>query len=157
MKLTKKKTKNMKINWGYRIAILYIGFVGLIAYFVTRSLNEKIDLVATDYYAQELKYQDKIESIQRNDELQQPTMIDYDGNGLSVVFPEELKNSNIQGTIHLFRPSDNTKDIDVAIKPGTDLVQHISSSELMKGMYRVKVEYTAGGKSYFTEKQVVIK
>ncbi|MBL0070976.1 MAG: FixH family protein [Bacteroidetes bacterium] len=59
----------MKISWGYRVMFLYIGFAGLIIYFVTRSINEKVDLVTPDYYAQELKFQDKIESINRNNEL----------------------------------------------------------------------------------------
>ncbi|HMT29420.1 MAG TPA: FixH family protein [Bacteroidia bacterium] len=147
----------MKISWGYRVTILYLGFVGLIAYFVTRSMNEKIDLVSTDYYAQELKYQDKIESIERNNALNQPTLINYGPDGIEVIFPQELKNTSLKGTIHLFRPSDDTKDLAIEIKPDNNLVQRISAVDLVKGMYRVKVEYTSGEQNYFTEKQIVVR
>ncbi|MBL0343537.1 MAG: FixH family protein [Bacteroidetes bacterium] len=147
----------MKINWGYRVAILYIGFVGLIIYFVTRSMNEKVELVSTDYYAQELKYQDKLESIERNNDLQQPTLINYDERGLTVSFPSELKGGDIKGNIHLFRPSDDTKDVLIEIKTDETMVQYIPTENLFKGMYRVKVDYTAGGHSYFTEKQIVVR
>jgi len=147
----------MKINWGYRVTILYVGFVGLIIYFVSRSMNEKVELVATDYYAQELKYQDKIESIERNNDLSQPTMINYDETGLTVSFPAELKGGDIKGNIHLFRPSDDTKDVLIEINADDTMVQHISTDNLSKGMYRVKVDFTAGGHSYFTEKQIVVR
>ncbi len=43
------------MNWGYRVALLYISFAGLIIFLVTKSVNEKVDLVTPDYYAQELK------------------------------------------------------------------------------------------------------
>ena len=147
----------MKINWGYRVTILYLGFVGLIIYFVARSMNEKVELVATDYYSQELKYQNKIESIQRNNDLEQPTLINYDENGITILFPNEFKGGDIKGNVHLFRPSDDTKDVEIEIQVGENMTQHISSENLSKGMYRVKVDYTAGDHSYFTEKQIVIR
>ncbi len=147
----------MKLSWGYRVMFLYIGFIALIVFFVTKSLNQKVDLVSTDYYAQELKYQDKIESIKRNNDLTIPAIINYDEFGLSVVFPAELKSSDLKGTIHLFRPSDSNKDKSYPIKTDVNNIQAIPTSELEKGMFRVKIEYEANGKSYYTEKQIVIR
>jgi hypothetical protein len=147
----------MKLNWGYRVAILYAGFAGLIIYFVTRSINEKIDLVTPDYYAQELKYQDKIESTNRNNSLEQPLTIGLTDAGISVKFPLEMKGKNITGSILLFRPSDNTKDRTIAINTGAGFEQLIPSTELAKGMYRVKVEYQSDGISYYAEKQIVVR
>lgn len=147
----------MKLNWGYRVAILYLGFAGLIIYFVTRSMNEKIDLVAPDYYAQELKYQDKIESTVNNNNLDQPLSIDYMDAGISVYFPKELEGKKITGSILLFRPSDKSQDKTYEVQPNKDLTQLIPSADLAKGMYRVKVEFEAEGKNYYSEKQVVVR
>ena len=136
---------------------LYIGFVGLIVFFVSKSMNEKVDLVATDYYAQELKYQDKIESIQRNNDLSVPALIDYNETGINVIFPLELKGTGIKGNIHLFRPSDSGKDKSYEIKTDDNNSQLIPSGEIGKGMYRVQIAYEAAGKSYYTEKQIVVR
>lgn len=147
----------MKINWGYRVAILYIGFAGFIIYFVTRSMNEKIDLVTTDYYAQELKYQDKIESTNRNNSFEQPLTINFNDAGIAVKFPIELKGKSITGSILLFRPSDNNQDKTIVINPDAAFEQLIPASDLAKGMYRVKVEYQSDGINYYTEKQIVVR
>jgi len=147
----------MKLNWGYRVALLYIGFTGLIIYLVTMSMNQKIDLVAKDYYAQELKYQDKIESTNRNNLLDQPLSIELNDSGIKIKFPKTLEGTQITGSILIFRPSDNTKDKTFAINPGADLEQIIPASELIKGMYRIKVEYQSAGNNYYSEKQIVVK
>ena len=147
----------MKLNWGYRVAILYIGFAGLIIYFVTRSMNEKIDLVTKDYYAQELKYQDKIESSNRNNSLDQPLSIEMTDAGIIVKFPDAMEGKKITGSILLFRPSDNTKDKLIAITPNTKFEQLIPHADLAKGMYRVKVEFQSDGVDYYSEKQIVVR
>lgn len=147
----------MKISWGYRVTILYVGFAALIIYFVTRSVNEKVDLVTPDYYAQELKYQDKIESITRTNELANSMVIDYNETGLNLLFPSDFKGKKIEGNIHLFRPSDNSKDVNIIIATDGNLAQNVSTEDLTKGLYRVKVDYTVDGASYYSEKQIVIR
>jgi hypothetical protein len=146
----------MNINWGYRVALLYIGFVGLIVYLITRSVNEQIDLVTPDYYAQELKYQEKIESIERNNNLKQPVSIELTGTGISVGLPSGDEGKSITGSILLFRPSDKSKDrtYEITAKPGHS--QLIPIADLEHGLYRVKVNYTIEGDNHYTEKQVVV-
>lgn len=147
----------MKLNWGYRVTLLYIGFVGLIAYLMYRSINEKIDLVTPDYYAEELKYQDRIESVNRNNALETPVAITLSDNGVLVSFPESFKDRKLEGTIHLFRPSDNTLDLSFPIKTDTNMSQSIGESAMKPGLYHVQVDYLVDGESYYTEKKLVVK
>ena len=49
------------MNWGYKIMIVYLVFVAGIAVMVYNSAMQNIDLVTPDYYAKELKYQEKID------------------------------------------------------------------------------------------------
>ncbi|MBK7967565.1 MAG: FixH family protein [Bacteroidetes bacterium] len=147
----------MKISWGYRVMFLYIGFAGLIIYFVTRSINEKVDLVTPDYYAQELKFQDKIESINRNNELSSALGIDYSDAGIIITYPTDLRGKTISGAINIFRPSDKSKDQSIEISPDKEMKQIISTASLSKGMYRIKVDYEVDGAGYYTEKQIVIR
>ncbi|MBK8876098.1 MAG: FixH family protein [Bacteroidetes bacterium] len=147
----------MKISWGYRVMFLYIGFAGLIIYFVTRSMNEKVDLVTPDYYAQELKFQDKIESINRNNELTSALSIDYSDAGIIITYPSDLQNKTITGAINIFRPSDKSKDQTIEITPDKEMKQTINTTSLSKGMYRIKVDYEVDGSGYYSEKQIVIR
>ncbi|MBK9049057.1 MAG: FixH family protein [Bacteroidetes bacterium] len=147
----------MKISWGYRVMFLYIGFAGLIIYFVTRSMNEKVDLVTPDYYAQELKFQDKIESINRNNELSSALGIDYSDAGIIITYPIDLQNKTITGAINIFRPSDKSKDQTIEITPDKEMKQTINTTSLSKGMYRIKVDYEVDGSGYYSEKQIVIR
>ena len=145
------------MNWGYRVALLYISFAGLIIFLVTKSINEKIDLVTPDYYAQELKYNGKMESIERNNNLSTPAMIYCNEEGIRLEFPTDFDTKNITGTIKVFRPSDKNMDFSVDVAPGDGNIQIIPPSDLIKGMYRVKVEYQYNNESYYTEKQVVVR
>ena len=49
------------MSWGIKIAIVYVGFMALIISMVIVSSSSKSELVAKDYYAQELNYQQRIE------------------------------------------------------------------------------------------------
>jgi len=147
----------MKINWGYRVAFLYIGFATLIIYIVTRSMNEKVELVAADYYAQELKYQDKIESTNRSNNLETPVSIELNDRGITVKFPDEMEGKKITGSILLFRPSDSSLDKTIPINPDTNREQLIPATQLAKGMYRIKIEYQLNETKYYTEKQIVVR
>jgi hypothetical protein len=146
----------MKISWGYRVAMLYISFALFIVYFITRSMHEKIDLVVPDYYEQELKYQDRLESTNRNNSLSTPLTIGIEDNHLVLRYPEELRNKQIKGNILVFRPSDKSSDRNFPVQPGTDLVQRIPATQLIDGMYRVKVEFESSGQKYYSENQVII-
>ena len=147
----------MKLSWGYKIAGLYLSFAGFIIYFVTRSVYEKIDLVTPDYYEQELKFQDKIESTNRNNSLTEPLAFELEASSITIKYPADLKGKKISGNILVFRPSDKVFDKTIAIMPENDGMQRVSTIGFAKGMYRVKIEFEAEGKKYYSEKQIVIK
>ena len=52
-----------KFNWGWKIAILYGGFVCFMLVMVFIASNQKVELVTTNYYEEELKYQSHIDKM----------------------------------------------------------------------------------------------
>ncbi|MEQ1555036.1 MAG: FixH family protein, partial [Ferruginibacter sp.] len=60
------------MNWGYKILSFYALFVVGILFMVFKSSSQNTDLVTTDYYAKELKYQDKIDEQNRVSALTAP-------------------------------------------------------------------------------------
>ena len=57
------------MNWGTKITLVYVGFVMLIVSLVFISATNKSELVAADYYEQELKFQDRIDAVKNEQEL----------------------------------------------------------------------------------------
>ena len=53
------------MNWGYKILLVFAVFVAGILFLVYKSSNQKMDLVTTDYYEKELKYQQKIDAMDK--------------------------------------------------------------------------------------------
>ncbi len=145
------------MNWGYKIALLYIAFAAMILLLVTLSVKQKIDLVSKDYYAQELIFQDRIESTERMLLLDTPVEIHSDEKGITINYPDAFKGNTLAGTITLFRPSDKELDLIIPVQPNDVNGQFISNSILKAGMYRVKLELALNGKNYYKEQMVIIE
>lgn len=148
--------KILKLSWGTWIFFLYTGFVVMIIFFVVRAMNQKIDLVAPDYYAQELKYQDKLDRINRANALAQPLTWKIEYGIVKIMFPAESNGRSIKGDIVFFRPSDKTKDVSFAVAPDTNGEQTISADKLSSGLYRVQVGWEVDGVTYFKEGVIVL-
>lgn len=144
------------MSWSIKITILYLSFVVLIVSMVIISSNNGEELVAKDYYAQELAYQARIDAINNEAALQKG--LSYEVQQESILFeaPESLLNEKITGEIYFFCPakSNNDKKIQIEFINGQQLIH---KSFLQPGAYKVKVEYQAAGKSYFHEGVVTIQ
>ncbi len=144
------------MNWGLKIVFAFGFFVVFIVYLAVRSFQQNIDLVAEDYYFQEIHYQDQIEKIKNADAQGQQLKFSQKNARLVVQFPSESPDS-IQGTISLFRPSDARFDQLLAILLNAQNQQTISTADLAKGYYKVKVDWQQGGQSYFKEEAIFIR
>ncbi|MFY9309376.1 MAG: FixH family protein [Bacteroidia bacterium] len=146
----------MKLSWGIKIAVLYAGFVILIVTMVSLTMREKVDLVAKDYYAQELSYQDKINKVNRTNALEQPLTWQVQPAMLVLKFPEQFKGSEIAGSIYFFRPSDASMDTTVYVSVDTAGVQVITTAKLNKGVYKMQVNWEANKQTYYNESIITI-
>ena len=52
--------KQTRFHWGWRIALIYTTFALATIGFMIFSFTQKVDLVSTQYYADELKYDAKM-------------------------------------------------------------------------------------------------
>jgi hypothetical protein len=144
----------MKFNWGTKIAILYIGFIGLILFMVVKSFGEKFDLVTEDYYAKEIAFQSQIDDRIRAEELDRNLVVSTTGEELSIEFPHK-KGTLVKGNINCFRPSDMKYDFEVPFEI-TESVYRIPLSRFISGKYRLKMHWSSEGKDYYEEKIVII-
>jgi nitrogen fixation protein FixH len=142
--------------------ICIIGFFGLAisaaATFVMFCNRHSTDLVASDYYEQEVHYQQHMERAQRTQRLPEATGVSFDSvqRSIRVMVPASHAGPELAGTVHLYRPSG--AGLDQHLKLATDLkgVQNIEAQGLQPGLWRVKVEWKAGGEDYLLDQKVVV-
>jgi hypothetical protein len=144
------------MSWGIRITVLYMSFVILILTLVFITSNNKEELVAKDYYSQELDYQNKIEAIKNANNLESPINYEVVGKIININVPTELLSKDVKGEIYLYRPSDSTKDINLKFKVNTDGKISITDSKLLTGVYKMKITLFSNTKKYIKEEVINI-
>lgn len=139
------------ISWGFKIAVLYTGFVLLILTMVGLTIREKVELVSTDYYNQELNYQDKIDKVNRTNTLKEQLRWEMKQNTLVLKFPEQFKEQKITGSIYFFRPSDAALDKTILLPTNISGIRNISTAQLKKGIYNMQICWEVNEEAYYNE------
>lgn len=141
------------MNWGHGLTLFFVGFVLFMSTLVVICMRQdNIHLVTQNYYAEEIKYQEKIDKIANAADL-----------GYKV-FNYQVKDKtvglnlppNAVGVLHLFRPSDARLDrkFDVEIESGKAFT--VNLSDLKPGYWRMKLTWEEGGKEYYLEERITI-
>jgi hypothetical protein len=145
------------MNWGTKIAILYLSFVTLIVVLVVRCFGHKSELEYKDYYAREIRFQQQLDASSNADKLPVPIDISATERSVTLSLPVSLITQGIHGTITFSRPSDASLDREFVLHPGANGVQVLNTSELRHGIYKVMIAFNAGGTEYFKQEVVNLK
>lgn len=131
-------------------------FVVFLISFLIFAFNQDVNLVEKDYYSKDLKYQSKINVLNQTRLLGNHIKIQLTGDrGIKLTVPANYQNSKITGNIQLYRPSDSSMDRFYEFKP-IDGVQYISTNDIEKGFWIVKISWNMNGKEFFNQKQIIL-
>ena len=146
----------MKFNWGTGITLFYSLFMLTMIYMVYQSTQVDRNLVVDNYYEKDLKYQSHLDKLNNASALKTDLGIfqNKEENYLRFTFPKELV--DISGDILFYRPSDNSKDFNQSIELDETYEIKISTFELQKGTWKVKVNWEGGEVQYYKETTVQI-
>ena len=142
----------MKFHWGHGVIIAFILFATLIISLVVGSIRQNVELVSPDYYAQEIRYQNRIEEIKNNQNLDKPAEIIAEKEQVVI----KIFTANPIGNVVFFRPSDATKDFSLPLNVQENS-QIIPTQNLEKGLWRVKITWESDKKTYFHEQKIDLK
>jgi nitrogen fixation protein FixH len=117
--------------------------------------GQKVELVSKDYYAQELKFQDKINAINNEKSLNKSIVHSINGNEIVLTIDSALLSKDFDGTIVFFRPSDSSKDVKLKMN-FNDYKQTIKSSDLTHGTYKMQLTWACNNTHYFKEEVIFI-
>jgi nitrogen fixation protein FixH len=135
-------------------AVAFIGFGIFIAY----CTRHPADLIAADYYEQEVRYQGQIDRIQRAQQRSQQASLRYDPANklIRISLPPNPFSATATGIIQFYRPSATDQDRQFNLQPDATGIQSIDASRMLPGLWKVRVTWTAGGQEYFLDEKVVI-
>jgi len=144
--------------WPYAIIGFFVVFIGVTIGLVAVANASRTDLVAGDYYEQELRYQKHIDRVKRTAGLATTTAIRFDpaANLLRISLPPEHALPQPTGRIHLYRPSAAGLDQEVPLATDPRGAQNLDAQKLAPGLWKVRIDWTAGGQDYYAEQDVLI-
>ena len=139
------------MNWGYRIMFVYIAFVlamlGMV-YVSSRQTNEMQD---ENYYVKELAYQQVIDGKNNLSHLDEKLSLTDSADVVKLKIPAAAAQNITDGMIYFLRPSDEKKDLRLALKPDSSGLQLISRTLLSKGLYTVQLSWKSNNKLFYSE------
>jgi nitrogen fixation protein FixH len=122
------------------------------------AFSQNVDLVSADYYEQELKFQGRIDRVERTRNAATQATVAYDAASrcITVSLPPEQARREVWGGIELYRPSAAGMDRAVRLQPDTNGVQRLDATGLTPGLWRVRVTWTAEKENYYFDQKVVV-
>jgi len=144
-------------NWGIAIAVFLTAFTLILMTKVIFSISNDFDLVTEDYYEDEIKYQEIIDKMSNSKALQEPLEIIRGKNKLIIQFPTNLNTKDIRGIIKFYRSSNAKLDRDIKIVPDVEFKQTIDLTKFEKGMWRLLIDWSAGGVLYYNEDDLYLR
>ena len=154
-----RPARNVSYNpWPASIIATFVLFIGGTVGLVVLASKDRNDLVAADYYEQEIRYQQRIDQLHRTEPFADEIKATYDSDNrrLIVKVPSIQAAGGLTGDIQLYRPNHAGADRTFAMAPNPDGTQTLPAKDLKPGLWKVRLQWTVGANEYFADRQVLI-
>jgi FixH len=146
----------MQINWGKKLIIVYSVFVLGMGFMVYQCTLQKTDMVTSNYYEKELKYQEVIDGLQNANNLTTAiSVVQADPLSITLTMPAEALQA--KGSVEFYRPSDASKDFTTALLMDDVGQQFFERKKFIDGLYKVKVNWEKNGRQFYAEQSLFIQ
>lgn len=144
--------------WPWAIVAFFVLFIGWTVGFVLFSLRHPVDLVRSDYYAEELRHQDAMDRHARTQPLQGQVSVHYvpGTSVITVALPPDHAGAQPEGLVYLYRPSAARLDRRFPLALDAAGRQTIPAGDLSAGLWRVRLTWTVAGQQYAYDQDLVI-
>lgn len=126
--------------------------------FIAFCSRHPADLVAADYYEQEVRYQGQIERLQHAQQPAASPAVTYDPatQVISISLPSRFAPAKPSGSIQLYRPSATNLDRQIKLTLNDQGMQKIDARSLRPGLWKVRVSWTADREEFYLDQKIVI-
>lgn len=128
-------------------------FVAGILFMVFKAGSYNTDLVATDYYEQELAYQKVIDAGANTNKLTTAVKVKEVANGLEILLPEEMNGKMVNASIWLYCVADKSKDRRKKMQTnnGKLFMELVPEN---KGAYEIKLDWESETVNYYFKEKL---
>ena len=144
--------------WPYAILAWFVLFASAMAVWVTVALRQKMDLVRSDYYKEEVRFQSQLDRLDRTAPIRSAIAIQYDAarSELTLRLPGAALPPQPAGRIQFYRPSDASVDLAVPLTLTEKGEQRLDVGALRGGQWKIRVQWIAAAQEYFFEQTVFL-
>ncbi len=144
--------------WPIGIVVAFVVFVSGTIGLIVLACSQRVDLVSSDYYEQELRYTGQMERVERALQLGKHVSVTYDSDlsKIRVAIPADQARAEFKGRIHLYRPSAAGLDREIVFQPDASGVQWIDTVDLNPGLWKVRVSWSVASKDYYFDQPLVV-
>lgn len=146
----------MKMNWGNKLVLVFIGFALLMGTLVYKAVNTNFELVSKDYYKEELRYQEKIDGKQNAAAISKIT-INQNAEYVLIQYPKELQGQPLKGEVYFYCPTNSKLDYRAAVQTDANGLQQISKKDVANTRFVVKINWASGDKAYYMEENIAVE
>ena len=147
----------MTVNWGTGIAATYIVFAAATSGFVVFALNRPVSLVSADYYAESLREDQQLAAIRNTQALETPPTVQWTEHDRIHISVPVVQASVARGSITLYRASDVSADRTFDLKADARGAQDVSVQGFARGLWLVKLRWSANGREYYFEQPITFR
>lgn len=143
--------------WPYAlIGSLVLGVLGT-ATLVTIAVTHRTELVAPDYYDQEMRFQTRLDQLRRTEPFADRIAVRHvEGQGIALELPAEHAAGKATGTLTLYRPSEAGADRSFPLALNAAGHQLVPTADLTPGLWKVRVHWRVADLDYFADRKLVI-
>jgi hypothetical protein len=147
----------MSLNWGTGVAATYIAFAAATSGFVVFAMNRPVSLVSPDYYADSLREDQQLAAIHNTQALETSPAVQWNRHDDIAVSIPIAHASVARGSITFYRASDVSADRTFDLKPNARGEQDVPVRDLARGLWVVKLRWSAEGRDYYYEQPLMLR
>jgi hypothetical protein len=146
-----KSSRNL---WPYGIIFTFVLFISCTVGLVVMACGHKSELVSSDYYEQEIRFQSHLERAARAQSL--PALVSYQSETrqIRIELAQTAGADKANGQIHLYRPSSAGLDRHLNLDTDAHGIQLVEAANLQAGLWKVRLTWSAAGKDFFLERSI---
>lgn len=154
----KNTSKGFSWDWGKGLTLAIVLFIISTLSVVAFVVSLDYYMVTENHYEKAENYQEHIDRVEQASAMNQPLEIKLmpGDRAVRLQFPNSLALENLEGTVELYRPNDSSLDQEFDLTLDQNGIQEISSRNLARGKWLVKVSWSSEGKSYFKEESIFL-
>lgn len=146
-------------TWGHGVVVALGAFMLFILslVFIFGRGWQNAEMVARDYYEEELRYQDVIDAKNNADLLKEKPNYTQNSQGITLEFPESITVDQNKVKFHLFRTEDAKLDVEKELPLQIGRKIHIPERILFQGSYTLKINWESNKVPYQIDYDVLWK